>query len=129
MKRFIFLLLTSVLLIAGCQSKEQGEAQKIAGPQLVSCDPSDGAENLVGEALTVKMLFDRSIRCPEDQKSRINVEGGASLGDIKASTNILEIQVMALYGNQTSLLPQLWQNLPPSVGAPQLGQNLGIAGA
>ena len=101
MKRFIFLLLTSVLLIAGCQSKEQGEAQKIAGPQLVSCDPSDGAENLVGEALTVKMLFDRSIRCPEDQKSRINVEGGASLGDIKASTNILEIQVMGLEGGRT----------------------------
>ena len=56
-KRVFWVLLAIVLLMAGCQEKEDVPAQKAAGPKLVSCYPADGTQGLTGSELTVKMTF------------------------------------------------------------------------
>ena len=46
MKRILSVFLTLVLLMAGCQEEEGGPVQQLAGPELISCDPADGAQDL-----------------------------------------------------------------------------------
>lgn len=99
MKRFLLEFLVLGLALAGCQEKEP--TQTVAGPKLVSCDPSDGARDLVGGVLTITMIFDRSIKCLPDGKAKISVDGEASIRDVTASTNKLEIGVLGLKPGET----------------------------
>ena len=55
MKRLWLGFLVLGLMLAGCQETDVQDI--VSGPELVSCDPSDGARNLVGSALTVTMML------------------------------------------------------------------------
>ncbi len=99
MKRLLLGFLVLGLALAGCQEKEP--VQTVAGPKLVSCDPSDGARDLVGGSLTITMMFDRSIKCLPDEEAKISVDGEASIRDVTASTNKLEIGVLGLKPGET----------------------------
>lgn len=99
MKRLWLVFLVLGLMLAGCQETEVQDM--VSGPELVSCDPSDGARNLVGSALTVTMMFDRSIRRPADRETGISVDGGASIGDVSTSANKIDIEVLGLKPGKT----------------------------
>ena len=75
MKKLLLGILGLGLLLAGCQEKEEGTAQKAAGPKLVSTVPADGTQGLTGSELTVKMTFDQNIKCPSDKQALIYIDG------------------------------------------------------
>ena len=94
MKRITKILLLFCLLMAGCQEPLESEA--FGGPELVSCTPEDGAAGVAGTQLTMKLTFDQNIKCPSDQQGRINVDGGASIADIRAFNTDLTITITGL---------------------------------
>lgn len=102
MRKLISYFMIPVLILAACQ--DDAVQEMVSGPELVSCDPADGARDLTGDALTVTMMFDRSIRCPSDRMDGISVDGGASTGEITASMNRLQIQVLGLEPERTYTL-------------------------
>ena len=95
-KRFFGGLLAIVFLLAGCQEKEEGPAQTVAGPKLVACEPADGTQGLTGSDLTVKMTFDQNIKCPSDKKALISIDGAASIDNVNAYMADLTIKVSGL---------------------------------
>jgi len=115
MKRVLLGFLVLWLALASCQEKEP--LQKVAGPELVSCDPSDGAEGLYGSSLTVTLTFDRNIRCSAEQKEKIYVEGGASVGDVSVFMTTLSIEVSGLESGMSYTV------VVPAGAVQGLGQN------
>lgn len=99
MKKLWLGFLVLGLMLTGCQ--ETDVQDMVSEPELVSCDPSDGARDLVGSALTVTMMFDRSIRCPADREAGISVDGGASIGEVAASANKIDIEILGLKPGKT----------------------------
>ena len=92
------------LLLAGCQESVEPVVQKIAGPKLVSCDPADGAQGLIGSELTVKMTFDQNIKCPSDKQALISIDGEASVDNVNAYMTDLTIKVSGLKEGESYVL-------------------------
>ncbi|MBR2064332.1 MAG: Ig-like domain-containing protein [Bacteroidales bacterium] len=104
MKRILSVVLTLVLLMAGCQEEEGGPVQQLAGPELISCDPADGAQDLYGDALTVKMTFDQMIKCPSDKQKLVSIDGAATVESVTADKEDLMIEVSGLEAGMTYTL-------------------------
>lgn len=104
MKRYLSGILAFVLLLAGCQEKDQGPVKMNPAPKLVSCSPSDGAQDLYGGTLTVKMTFDQSVKCPSDRKNLISIGGSASVNSVSAYMNELKIGISGLEAGETYTL-------------------------
>lgn len=94
MNRILLILLQFILLLAGCQ--EPPESEGFGGPEMVSCDPADGAADVTGTKLTMKLTFDQNIKCPSDQHGRISVDGGAAVAEVRAFNTELAITVTGL---------------------------------
>ena len=104
MKKLLLGILGLGLLLAGCQEPVEPVVQKVAGPKLVSCDPTDGTQGLTGSELTVKMTFDQNIKCPSDKQALISIDGEASIGNVNAYMTDLTIKVSGLEGGQSYIL-------------------------
>ena len=104
MKRYISGILAFVLLLAGCQEKDQGPVKMNPAPRLVSCNPSDGTQGLYGDALTVKMTFDQNVKCTSDKKGLISISGSASVESVSAYMAELTIELAGLQAGETYTL-------------------------
>ena len=104
MKRYFLGFLAFVLLLAGCQEKDQGPVKMNPAPRLVSCNPSDGTQGLYGDALTVKMTFDQNVKCTSDKKHQISISGSASVESVSAYMAELTIELSGLQAGETYAL-------------------------
>ena len=104
MKRILSVFLGLGMLLAGCQEPAEPVVEKIPGPKLVSSVPSDGEQDLYGSALTVKMTFDQSIKCPSDKKQLISIDGSAEVAGVNTYDRELEVDVEGLDGGKTYTL-------------------------
>ena len=96
MKKFLLGFLGLGLLLAGCQEPVDPVVETVEAPKLVSCDPADGAKDLTGDRLTLKLTFDQNIKCPSDQQTRVTIDGGASVDKVYAYNTLLTIDVSGL---------------------------------
>lgn len=104
MKKVLFSVLATVFLLAGCQEKDQGPVKMNPAPKLVSCNPSDGAQDLYGEALTVKMTFDQNVKCTSEKKHLISISGSASVESVSTYMAELTIELAGLESGETYTL-------------------------
>ena len=96
MKKFLLGFFSLGLLLAGCQEPVDPVVEPVDAPKLVSCDPADGAKDLTGDRLTLKLTFDQNIKCPSDQQTRVTIDGGASVDKVYAYNTLLTIDVSGL---------------------------------
>ena len=96
MKKFLLGFLGLGLLLAGCQEPVDPVVDTVDAPKLVSCDPADGAKDLTGDRLTLKLTFDQNIKCPSDQQTGVTIDGGASVDKVYAYNTLLTIDVSGL---------------------------------
>lgn len=100
MKRFLLGIICFGTLLAGC-GKEVDPPDPVAAPQLVGTVPEDGAGELEGEMLTVKLTFDQNIKCALDKRELITVDNGAVISKVNPNMADLNIEVSALEGGKT----------------------------
>lgn len=96
MKRFLSVFLTLEILLAGCSEKPPVVSVPVEGPVMVSSDPADGAEELTGSEVTLKLTFDQNVKCPSSQQGNITVDGGAVIDKVNAFNTVLTIEVSGL---------------------------------
>ena len=101
MKKFLSAILATIFLLAGCQEKENEPDQKISGPQVIACNPADGASGLTGETLTVTFTFDQNIKCHTSKRGLITIDNGASITKVSPNMTELKIDVAFLEGGKT----------------------------
>ena len=59
------LALAAILAIAACEKSEENGGGQVnaSAPVLVSSDPADGTEDILGSALEVTLIFDKNVLC------------------------------------------------------------------
>ena len=67
MKKTIFILL-ALAFIAGCREPEPVSPELADGPELVSSDPADGADDIIGDVISVTLTFNQNVMCPTSER-------------------------------------------------------------
>ena len=66
---------------------------------MVSSDPADGATDLTGDKLTLKLTFDQNVKCPPAQQKNVTIDGGATIDKVNAYNTVLTIDISGLEKN------------------------------
>ena len=96
MKKVLSGILCLGLLLTGCSEKPPAVSVPEDGPVMISSDPADGATDLTGEKLTLKLTYDQNIKCPTEQQAMISIDGGASVEKVVAYNTLLTIELSDL---------------------------------
>ena len=95
------IVLLSVMAFS-CQPEEENPAGgETEAPVLVSSDPADGADGIVGDAIDLTMVFDRNVMCPTAQRELITVDNGAVIDGIEAYMTEVTVSLSGLESGQT----------------------------
>ncbi len=95
----IGLILISGLLLAvtaGCNKDKPDKSDSVDAPSLVACSPENGAQDLKGTALTIKLTFDRNVKSPSSKHSLVTIDNGASIDRIFAYDRDVTVEVSGL---------------------------------
>ena len=84
------------LLLTGCSEKPPVVSVPEDGPVMVSSDPADGATDLTGDKLTLKLTFDQNVKCPSAQQKNVTIDGGAAIDKVNAYNTVLTIEISGL---------------------------------
>ena len=96
MKRILSGILCLGLLLTGCSEKPPVVSVPEDGPVMVSSDPADGATDLTGDKLTLKLTFDQNVKCPSAQQKNVTIDGGAAIDKVNAYNTVLTIEISGL---------------------------------
>ncbi len=98
--RNMVLALAAVSLVgtvAGCQKENpQDGGGSAAAPELVSCSPENGAQELKGESLQIVLTFDQNVKCPSSKHSLVSIDNDASVDKVLAYNSAVTITVSSL---------------------------------
>lgn len=95
MKRILYII-PFIILLAGCQEKEEPVTEPAPGPKLVSSTPADGTSDITGETITVVLTFDQNVVCPANSHYLITVDGGAKIDKIRAFNKDVSVELSGL---------------------------------
>lgn len=97
-KNVLFIILTVLLSVAvSCKENlDSGQPEAQEPPVLLSSVPADGATDVQGDELTVRLTFDRNIRCSKADEQKIKIDGGAVIKAVSASGAELSVIVSGL---------------------------------
>lgn len=95
-------ILGMALALAGCKREDPPTPEPLAGPALISVSPDNGAKDIDGTTLLVKMTFDQNVKCPNP--GNITVDGGAAVDKVNAPGNYIEITLSGLTSDKTYTL-------------------------
>lgn len=96
MKRYLFGFVALGLLLAGCQGEDPVVEEPVAGPELVSSDPADGATEAPYGEMTLTLNFDANVICPTAQQGNITVDNNAAIVKVNASGKKVTVELEAL---------------------------------
>lgn len=102
MKKSISVLFAAAafLCVTSCSKSEDLKPEPVAAPVLLSTEPVDGAVDLTGEKLTVKLTYDQNIKCNSSLTGQIAIDNGAVIGKVNAYSAALSIDVSGLKSGQ-----------------------------
>ena len=102
MKKYLAALfaVAAFLLIAGCTKPEAESPEQAPAPVLLSTDPADGAVDLNGEHLAIKLTYDQNIKCRSSVEGQVSVDNGAVIEKINAYSAVLTIDIKGLKPGQ-----------------------------
>ncbi len=103
MKRFAKSLLIAAVAftgIAACSEPSDIVPEAVPAPALLSTVPADGAADLVGESLTVKITYDQDIKCGTVAAEQITIDNNAAVQKASAYKADLSITVTGLKAGQ-----------------------------
>lgn len=96
MKRVLLGIICFGALVVGCQEKPDPVEEPVAGPELVSSDPADGAKGVAYGDLTMKLTFDSSVMCPTAKRESITVDNGAEIVAIEPYAKVITVELTGL---------------------------------
>lgn len=99
MKKTIFILL-ALAFVAGCREPEPAAPELADGPELVSSDPADGADDIIGDVISVTLTFNQNVMCPTSERGRISIDSGAELSDLNPYMKDITVKVSGLVPSQ-----------------------------
>ena len=102
MKRFIAAIfaVAAFLWVAGCVKPESQKPQPSPAPVLISSEPADGAVDLEGENLAVKLTYDQNIKSRSSLEGQVTIDNGAAIEKINAYSAVLTINLKGLKSAQ-----------------------------
>lgn len=93
-----------VIMAAACDGGSDNPAESEPAPELVSCDPENGAQELDGSTLTVTFTFDQNVKCPSSGHSRITVDRGAEVSKVTSLKTDVSVELSSLEKGATYTL-------------------------
>lgn len=104
MKNYIIIILAAFVL-AACQKPVQEPDEKAEAPELVSSSPADGAADLTGESLVLKLTFDQNVKC---SSSSSITAGEAKVDKVFAYDKDVSITISSLEAGKsyTVIIPE-----------------------
>ena len=94
--KYRLLALSFALLAAACGGSEEQKPEEVAGPALVSTNPSDGASDITSSSLTIDFTFDQNIICSPEGQRGVTVDGGAVVSTVSTAGQKLSVAVSGL---------------------------------
>lgn len=103
MKQILAIFATAALFFA-CGKTDEPDSTVVDAPELVSCDPDDGATELNPGDLTITMTFNMSVMCPAKNKDKITLSGGGKIESVDAYAEKITVKISGLeYGTSYTL--------------------------
>ena len=90
----------ALAFIAGCREPEPVAPELADGPELVSSDPADGADDIRGDVISVTLTFNQNVMCPTSERERISIDSGAELSELNPYMKDITVKVSGLVPSQ-----------------------------
>lgn len=100
------LALAAILAVAACEKPEENGGGQVnaSAPVLVSSDPADGTEDILGSALEVTLIFDKNVLCTTENQKNVTIDQGAVIDEIDAYMTEVTVSVSGLERGKTYTL-------------------------
>ncbi len=85
-----------VACLASCQQKSGEDPVVVEAPELVSCDPENGVQELKGTSLQIVLTFDQNVKCPSSKHSLLSIDHDAVIDKVLAYNKDVTITVSSL---------------------------------
>ena len=92
--------LLALILAVSCGGHEDPVPEAEA-PLLVSTTPENGAGGFLDSSMSVVFTYDQNIKCPEESRKRISIDGGASVDKVDTYGAELTVSVSGLKRGNT----------------------------
>ena len=79
-----FFAVAALACLASCSKSDELKPEPAAAPVLLSTEPADGAVDLKGEKLTLKLTYDQNIKCNSLLTGKVAVDNDAVIDKINA---------------------------------------------
>ena len=99
MRKLLLCCLAVGLFLAGCSEKTPVVEVPLAGPELVSVSPENGAAGVTGNELTVTLVFDQNVKSPSSQHQNITIDNGAAVSKVNAFNEKVTVDIASLEEN------------------------------
>ncbi len=90
---------SALLLLSGfssCKQEPSDDPAGAAAPDLLSCSPENGAQDLKGESLQIVLTFDQNVKCPSSKHSLVSIDNDAVVTKVLAYNTDVTITVSSL---------------------------------
>ena len=85
--------IAAIFIAAACSKSELPDTKPVPAPVLLGTDPAEGATEIEGASLTVKLTYDQNIKCGSEAKDLITIDNGAAIQKVNAYMADLSITV------------------------------------
>ncbi len=112
-RKSIFYISSALLLgaaLSSCKQESSEDPVTAEAPELVSCEPENGAQELKGTTLQIVLTFDQNVKCPSSKHTLLSIDHDAVIDKVLAYNRDVTINVSSLQEGFTYAL-----NIPEGV--------------
>lgn len=98
-RKSIFYISSALLLgvaLSSCTPKSSEDPVAAEAPELVSCEPENGAQELKGTTLQIVLTFDQNVKCPSSKHPLLSIDHDAVIDKVLAYNRDVTISVSSL---------------------------------